>query len=355
MERTTRSVRVVTAVVAVLLLGACSDSESTVRAARSGTPTTAAQTTASTTTTSEPEVVFEPLADAPHPPDCPPPFAPIADVDQYSGSTARLPGVPGDNLFRWPEQPGDRDSDGDGQPDVIEPKGHVEDPAVVTRGDGELVFESDRDGTFAGIQGLVEDLDGDRRDEVVVRIAYVDESRPRNHWDYLIPGSISAGTHDPDDVGVRLADTVISIDDRDGDGVAELLEWGELTSRILSGAEVGAVEAPGDARGIEPLWSVPGKALGLADLGEPLPALVTGVPPQPGHSGGVIHLADEAGDRRFTTAPEPWVVNYTSIFADPHISRTDDGLLLALHQSERGAARAYLWRIDDPCGPAPAG
>jgi hypothetical protein len=199
------------------------------------------------------------------------------------------------------------------------------------------------------------DLDGDRRDELLVLVSLIEEPPDEAPAAFLIPGSTPPGTHDPAEVGVRLAGPVGAIDDRDGDGTAELLEHSEARTRILSGAAVGAVTAPGDARGVEPLWSVPGEALGVADLGGQLPVLVTGEAPKAGHPGGVIHLADEAGDRRFTTAPQPWVVNYTSTFAEPHISRTGDGLLLALHQSERGAARAYLWRIDDPCGPAPGG
>ena len=67
-------------------------------------------------------------------------------------------------------------------------------------------------------------------------------------------------------------------------------------------------------------------------------------------SDGSVHEAGKVRTRRKALI---WMRD--RIFAEPHISRTGDGLLLALHQSERGAARAYLWRIDDPCGPAPAG
>ncbi|WCO68962.1 VCBS repeat-containing protein [Iamia majanohamensis] len=298
---------------------------------------------------------------------CPEPYAPLASVDQYSGSTATLPEVPGDDVVLDTAEVvagavGPLDSDGDGQPDEIGPRETVSDPATVTRGDGTLTFV--RAGAVVSISGNAGDLDGDGRDEILVSVgasAGVGEVQS-----FVVPGTTGPGTHDPADVGIEAGDRVAPIPDRDGDGVVELLdvavgfEGGFLVNgptRVLSGAAVIAVGAPGDATDLPALVQAPGALLAFADLGGPLPVLITGevVGPPGEETEGILHLADEGGDEAFTTDPYPFVVSYTSTFARPRLVVGDQGTFLALAQGERSAARAYLWRVDDPCGALPTG
>lgn len=272
---------------------------------------------------------------------CEQPTPPVESVDQHSGSEATLPDLDGGDLFVGPTAPGPTDSDGDGVPDEIVSKQVVDDPAVIERGDGRLVFE--QPGMVASING-VEDLDGDGRDELVVSVSDADHTGPGPaERSYLVPGSTPAGTHDPAEVGVRLAAPVFSIEDRDGDGAAELVEYdGTAPTRVLSGAEVIAVGPGGDARDLVPLFGLPGVLQGFAVVGGPSPALVTGEP-------DMIHIGDEDGMRSFTTAPEPWVGGYGSLFGGLRIIDATDGRHLELSQADRSSARAYRWSLDAPC------
>ncbi len=279
-------------------------------------------------------------------PDCGQPYSPLASADRYSGSQETLPEVRGENRISGPEIR-QLDSDGDGVADEVVAKGVITDPSSLTRSDGTLTFE--RPGTLVGSPRTAGDLDGDGADEIQVSV-YADTG-----WDligaYVVPGSIDPGTHDPARVGIELATAVIPVDDRDGDGIVDLIEWRDRgDARLLSGAAVWSVGAPGDATSISPLVDLRGEFLGFADLGGALPSIITG---ELVDDGAVLHLWDGTEPRSFQTAPYPFVSNYTSTFAAPQVLVSDDGSYLRLSQSERSAARGYLWRIDEPCGDLP--
>lgn len=335
------------AALAAACISACSSQELRAVNRPSDDPTT---TTSPAETQDPTPAALEVLPHAPFPAGCEPPFAPLASVDQYSGSTDQLPAVPGEESFRPPQEPTSVDTDGDGEPDVISPKERYTDPAVLTRGDGELRFV--REPLEAGVHPLG-DVDGDGRDELVVVLS---PDSPEPSFDdaeyYVVPGATAPGAHDPAEVGTRVHGAPLLLEDRDGDGIREVLSPDAAGTRVLRGSEV--TDPGGDARDTAPLFAVPGALLGFADLGGPLPALVTGEVPTPQSAAGVLHVADETGDRRFTTAPEHWVPSYTAQFGTLSVLVSDAGTFLALHQSDRGAARAYLWRLDDPCAPPPA-
>ncbi len=297
---------------------------------------------------------------------CSEPYRPLASVDQSSGSLATLPEVPGDDVFIEVSDlvqgaVGPLDSDGDGQDDEIGVQQLGSDPATVTRGDGTLAFS--RSDAVVSVSGSAGDLDGDGRDDIGV-IVGADLGRAQQA--FVVPGTTPPGSYDPADVGIEVGDIVTPIPDRDGDGIVELLDT-TLTAqgttlvrgptRIVSGAAVIAVGAPGDATGVPALIEAPGELLGFADLGRALPVLLTGETggPPDAPNEGIIHLIDESGDEAFTTLPFPFVVNLTSTFARPQVLAGPAGTFLALGQSERSGARAYLWRVDDPCGELPAG
>ena len=75
-------------------------------------------------------------------------------------------------------------------------------------------------------------------------------------------------------------------------------------------------------------------------IGGPADVFVTVCTPEE-----VCHLADYAQQHDLQTL---WLGGGTNVLV------SDAGTFLALHQSDRGAARAYLWRLDDPCAPPPA-
>lgn len=336
---------------AALVLGGCGVEQDTASGDDAPSPTersaTAPSTPASSTDAATPsdgpvdrpvELVL--LCDEPTPP--------IQSVDQYSGSAETLDELAGADRIVAPSAAAPPDSDGDGVPDEIVAKERFDDPAVVVRGDGRL--ELTQPGMASFISG-VDDLDGDGRDELVVVMEDAESTESGTTVRaYLVPGSTPPGTHDPAEVGVRLATGVFSTDDRDGDGVPELIEHAFTgPTRVFSGAAVIALGPGGDATGLEPMFGLPGVLQAVADLGEGRTVLVTGEMDDGDGPAGLLHVGDEAGVRSFTTAPEPWVPDYVSTFGSLHLIDGPDGMHLDLYQSDRSAARAYRWALDAPC------
>ena len=280
---------------------------------------------------------------------CAEPFAPVAFAREFSGSQERLPPVSGEDRFARPQGPPPPDTDGDGTPDEIVPRGVVTDPSVLIRGDGTLTFE--RPGANVSAPENVGDLDGDGRDDVAVSIE-PDASTATEG--YIVPGATPVGSHDPADVGVRVTPWLHSIPDRDGDGIPDLVDAPEDGPiRIWSGAALVAPGAGGDARAVPPFLELPGTLLGFADLDGAMPVILTGevggTPEQ-----GIIRLFDETGSKAFTTAPHTFYRADTSPFGAIRIQVSGEGTFLTLSSSSRSGGASYLWRVDDPCG-APTG
>lgn len=310
----------------------------------------------STTSTPPPDadlpLTGAPLAEAPSSADCPPPYAPLVSVDQYSGSTAQLPVPAGQDVFDRGYRDPQVDSDGDGRPDEIVPKQTGFDPATIVRGDGTLTFERAGAELMVSVSGLP-DLDGDGRDELGVGInADAQTGLPPLIGYYVVPGSTDPGTHDPADVGIRVARSVSPVPDRDGDGVDELVEYdAQSPTRILSGAAVGAIAAPGDARSVDPLLFVPGSLIGFAGLGGEASAVITGELERSPELAGIVRIATDEGVHTFTTSPEPWVAGYGPLIDVSRILISEQGTFVVVSQTDRTAARSYLWRLDAPCEP----
>lgn len=287
--------------------------------------------------------------------DCAQPhYPPVASADGYSGSQEVLPQVPGQSALVQVRAP-QLDSDGDGRRDEVATRTHRDDPSSLTRGDGTLTFE--QGGVMLGMPQGLGDLDGDGRDEI--QLVMVSLSDQTVIGAYVVPGSTPPGTHDPDEVGVRLAYPLRFIGDRNGDGTGDFIEDVDQSrstdpddshpSRVLSGAAIGAIEPPADAGDLPVIAELQGQFHNLVDLGGALPAIITGTIVTP--EGLLLRIWDGEKVTSFQTSPYPYVLNYGVPLGRIEVVRSDKGTFITIHQSERSAARSYLWWLENPCAP----
>jgi hypothetical protein len=152
-----------------------------------------------------------------------------------------------------PSPDGAVDTDGDGTADrvIVDQRG-----VEVTRGDGTLLFA----GAELRTSG---DLDGDRRDDLVLHLA--------DH-DVAVAGTTAPGDHDPDKVGVRLGPRLNYVwpDDLDGrpgaDFAAPQRDAERSRTTVWSGAAVLARGPGGDARDLRPARTYVGLTRAVASL-----------------------------------------------------------------------------------------
>lgn len=215
----------------------------------------------------------------------------------------------------------------------------------------------ERAGTDITITGSAGDLDGDANDEFVVMV--LTSSDPTvDPQSYLIPGD-ATGTHDPADIGIRLAfGAALLVDSRDGDATPDLAltdRYGVAGGRtvIYSTAALAGLTAPADGRSTGVLLDAPGALVATADLGAPVKDLVLAETfDSPAHV--VLHVGGEDGFADFTT--EPYGSFNTIVGGDvtvPEIHVNDTGTYLQVVQGDRDGVVGFVWRIDDPCGALP--
>src|SRR5262249_42957867 len=137
---------------------------------------------------------------------CAQPYSPLAWVQTYPAQET-LPPVPGVDVSSHLDVP-PLDSDGDGIPDTFPSDGS----SGVVRGDGTVTFVSP--GNTVGFPKNAGDLDGDGRDEILV-----DVQTPGGDLSFwVVPGTVSPGTHDPSTVGIRIEGGFVApVPDRTGD------------------------------------------------------------------------------------------------------------------------------------------
>jgi hypothetical protein len=150
------------------------------------------------------------------------------------------------------------------------------------------------------------------------------------------------------------------IPDSTGDGVEDVLDidstTGNLvsgTTRLLSGAEIVAVGAPGDARSVPSVATIPGGAQALANFGGARPTIVTveaAVPLTP----MLVHVFDGSATTAFTTGPAPLVSGDDLRPGGVRALSGVAGRFVTLSGQNRNAGGAYWWSLDDPCTPLSA-
>jgi hypothetical protein len=268
---------------------------------------------------------------------CAQPYSPLASAQEYPAQET-LPAVGGVDVSSQLVVP-PLDSDGDGIPDTVALSG-----SSLDRGDGTVTFESS--GNLVTRPANAGDLDGDGRDEILL---YVDTPGDVSAW--VVPGTVSPGTHDVASVGIRINLALAApVADRTGDGIDDLMQWtltfvSPLTT-ITSGASIMAVGAPGDARSVAPFLSMPGWFVAFAQLSPGPPSIITAtyVP-----NAIELRIGHDASAPVFTTAPAPdfsggqFGVDIRSVLV------SDDGTFMIGQTSSRSGIESYLWRLDQPC------
>ena len=237
------------------------------------------------------------------------------------------------------------DSDGDGVADTLPTDGSV----GVIRSDGTVTFESP--GNRVSWPANAGDLDGDGRDEIWL---YITEPTGAVVSTWVVPGTVSPGTYDVSTVGIRINDAAAApVADRTGDGIADLMQYTlrplgspvpPLTT-ITSGTAIMAVGAPGDARSVTPVLSMPGTFVAFAQLSSGPPTIITATRVQDG-------IEFRIGDGpRFTTAPAPDLSGGQFLGDIRNVFVSDAGTYMIGATGSRSGTESYLWRVDQPCGP----
>jgi len=273
---------------------------------------------------------------------CTEPYGPLAWAQTYpAGET--LPAVPGvDVSSQLVVAP--LDSDGDGVSDTFPADGS----AAVVRGDGTVTFESSGNLVRLANPANAGDLDGDGRDEILLHV--LGATGDAGTW--LVPGTVSPGTHDVSTVGIRINGFLEApVADRTGDGIDDLMQSQQIVAMplttITSGAAIMAVGAGGDARSVAPVVSIPGSFVAFAQLSSGPPAIITAA-----HVDDAVEfrIADESSAVVFTTAPAPDLSDQFGV----HISNvlvSDVGTYMIGATGSRSGIESYLWRVDQPCEP----
>jgi len=161
------------------------------------------------------------------------------------------------------------------------------------------------------------------------------------------------GTHDVSTVGIRINVTLAApVADRTGDGIDDLMQWTQTfvspQTTVTSGAAIMAVGAPGDARSVSPVLSMPGWFVAFAQLSPGPPALITATYVQ----GAVeLRIGDDSSAPVFTTAPAPDFSGGTFGVDIRDVLVADAGTYMIGQTSSRSGVESYLWRLDQPCAP----
>jgi len=275
---------------------------------------------------------------------CSQPYSPLAWVNEYPLQEA-LPAVPGVDVSSPLVVP-PLDSDGDHVPDTVPGGG----PSSVVRGDGTVTFESA--GKVVSQPTNAGDLDGDGRDEILLYDS-VASPPPDDVSTWVVPGTVSPGTHDVSTVGIRINVTLAApVADRTGDGIDDLMQWTQTfaspQTTVTSGAAIMAVGAPGDARSVSSVLSMPGWFVAFAQLSPGPPALITATYVQ----GAVeFRIGDDSSAPVFTTAPAPDFSGGTFGVDIRDVLVSDAGTYMIGQTSSRSGIESYLWRLDEPCAP----
>lgn len=265
---------------------------------------------------------------------CPSPAAPLAHASIYPRGE-ELPVIVGTEISRhWDTPPNPEPT-----------------PTVVLK----------RTGFQVSVVGTAGDLDRDGANEFVASVASsADATVPVEN--YLIPGG-ATGTHDPADIGIRVAPGYpLVIDSRDGDSTPELAmtdlyEHDGGGTVIYSGAALASLTAPADGRTTGVLLDEAGALVGAYREGPGADrfVLASTVLDAEGH---IDHTLVRAGDERgfidLTTAPYGWLRIYGGGTAlSPTVVVNSTGIFLQVIQGDRAGVVGYVWRLDDPCGALP--
>jgi hypothetical protein len=248
-----------------------------------------------------------------------------------------------------------QDYDGNGTRDHDNPSIRIPE-TTVRRPAGDITFA--RPGVYLEVVPAG-NLDGNPGQEMwVFDLGGRDFTRPSSAA-WVVPYDTPAGRHDPADVGIRVpAGLPRPIADFTGDGVDDVLDIQFAPAfalngptRLLSGAEILAVGVPGDARGVEPVATLPGAAQVLADFGGPKSAILTTAADPDFARGIVVRLFEGETTTAFTTRP--------SIFLLPgegavHAFSGPGGRFLNLSGTNRSGGIGYWWSVDNPCSPLSA-
>jgi hypothetical protein len=274
---------------------------------------------------------------------CTAPYSPLAWANEYP-TQATLPSVPGDDVSSQLVVP-PLDSDGDDVPDTIQIGGS----SSVVRGDGTVTFESA--GTVVSQPSNAGDLDGDGRDEILL-YEYV-QLQPSDVSAWVVPGTVSPGTHDVSAAGIRINVTFAApVADRTGDGIDDLMQWTQTfvapLTTVTSGAAIMALGAPGDARPANPVLSMPGWFVAFAQLSSGPPAIITATYVQDAVE---FRIGEDSSAPVFTTAPAPDFSGGTFGVRIRSVLVSDASTYMIGETSSRSGVESYLWRLDQPCAP----
>jgi hypothetical protein len=240
------------------------------------------------------------------------------------------------------------DTDGDGMADTIvddtDPVGGVYQSLTITRGDGTITLLPGPGHSYIYLGGYSPqpgDLNGDGRDELIVGVDSVGEQ-------YLLPGTVTPGTHDIASVAVSLnglSNQSVPVGDQNGDHENDLAFLGASGWSVYSGADLLAPGPGGTVGPPTPLATYPGTNLSAATLVPgAAPTIITG------HtlSATSVSLTVQESPPIELTATGVFTA-YTGGVGGIGAYRRDGQTLITQEADTRGGASIAIWNLSDPC------
>jgi len=245
------------------------------------------------------------------------------------------------------------DTDGDGvRDDVTIDMSSGEQVMVITRGDG--VVRVALAGSNLGdlTSHPPGDLDADGHDEVLFLARPAGSGADRI---FVLPGATAPGSYQADDVAIEVPTYFVWSAGNQVDGPGDdLVVWDQNTAdpntSVVSGDQIMAAGPGGSADFSATTTLAGGYPMGVFDLGDSRPAVVTALPLVAGQLELSLWRDGVAPPTRFVS---PASLPFNQQPSSVAMVGTSEGLVLSAGEVDRGGSLAFYWDVDDPCRELP--